>query len=166
MGFDPTVKLTRENVKSLPPLCTDGAWGTEMAKQGGGDPGYICDCWNLERPETVFAVAKAYVDALNAHDCDAARKLSTANAASHSDMWCRNVRSVEVLAWRTPIVEEPKWSGHRAPQEVTFVPVTMTVTWRPFHDDGTMNPGTRAWGYVLLRENATSPWRVSDQGPV
>lgn len=63
MGFDPTVKLTRENVKSLPPLCTDGAWGTEMAKQGGGDPGYICDCWNLERPETVFAVAKAYVDA-------------------------------------------------------------------------------------------------------
>ena len=40
MGFDPTVKLTRENVKSLPPLCTDGAWGTEMAKQGGGDPGW------------------------------------------------------------------------------------------------------------------------------
>ena len=63
MEFDPTVKLTRENLNGLPPVCTDGAWGTEMAKQGGGDPGYVCDCWNLERPDMVFAVAKAYVDA-------------------------------------------------------------------------------------------------------
>lgn len=144
-----------------------------VALTAGGALGWVA--WTGRQTATIsvppdsaspMTVAKAYVDALNAHDCDAARKLSTTNAASHSDLWCRNVRSVEVLAWRTPIVEEPKWSGHRAPQEVTFVPVTMTVTWRPFHDDGTMNPGTRAWGYVLLRENATSPWRVSDQGPV
>jgi len=62
MQFDPNVKLTRQNIKELPPLCTDGAWGTEMAKRGG-DPGYICDVWNLERPDAVFAVAKDYVDA-------------------------------------------------------------------------------------------------------
>ncbi len=62
MEFDPSVKLTCENIKDLPPLCTDGAWGTEMAKRGG-DPGHICDFWNLERPDTVFAVAKDYVDA-------------------------------------------------------------------------------------------------------
>ena len=62
MTFDPTVKLTRENLNDLPPLCTDGAWGTEMAKRGG-DPGHICDFWNLERPDTVLAVAKDYVDA-------------------------------------------------------------------------------------------------------
>ena len=63
MEFDPAVKLTRENIKDLPPLCTDGAWGTEMAKQGSGDPGYICDFWNLEQPQAVLAVAKSYVDA-------------------------------------------------------------------------------------------------------
>ncbi|MFO7973249.1 MAG: homocysteine S-methyltransferase family protein [Candidatus Hydrogenedentota bacterium] len=62
MEFDPNEKLTRENLKNLPPLCTDGAWGTEMARRGG-EPGHICDLWNLERPDTVFAVAKDYVDA-------------------------------------------------------------------------------------------------------
>ena len=62
MTFEPSAKLTRENLNDLPPLCTDGAWGTEMAKRGG-DPGHICDLWNIERPDAVQAVAKDYVDA-------------------------------------------------------------------------------------------------------
>jgi methionine synthase I (cobalamin-dependent) len=62
MAFDPTQKLTRENFAGLPPLTLDGAWGTEMARRGA-EPGQMCDPWNLEKPETVFEVAKAYVDA-------------------------------------------------------------------------------------------------------
>jgi 5-methyltetrahydrofolate--homocysteine methyltransferase len=60
--FDPNQKLTRENFKDLPPLCTDGAWGTEMQKLGA-KPGQMCDTWNVEEPDKVYSVAKSYVDA-------------------------------------------------------------------------------------------------------
>ncbi|UCG17651.1 MAG: homocysteine S-methyltransferase family protein [Phycisphaerales bacterium] len=62
MVFDPEMKLTRENFGSLPPLCTDGAWGTELQKLGA-PPGLICDTWNLEQPDKVLTVARSYVDA-------------------------------------------------------------------------------------------------------
>lgn len=62
MGFDATKKLTRQTLSSLPPLCTDGAWGTEMAKRGAL-PGSVCDLWNTDAPDKVLDVARAYVDA-------------------------------------------------------------------------------------------------------
>ncbi|HOE64904.1 MAG TPA: homocysteine S-methyltransferase family protein [Candidatus Hydrogenedentes bacterium] len=62
MGFDASVKLTKANFNDLPPLCTDGAWGTEMQKLGAR-PGQMCDVWNVEQPDKVFSVAKGYVDA-------------------------------------------------------------------------------------------------------
>ncbi|MCX7018384.1 MAG: homocysteine S-methyltransferase family protein [Candidatus Sumerlaeota bacterium] len=62
MPFNPNVKLTRENIKHLPPMLTDGAWGTEMQKLGA-KPGQMCDLWNVEQPEKVYSVAKSYVDA-------------------------------------------------------------------------------------------------------
>lgn len=62
MAFDPNTKLTRENFGALPPLCTDGAWGTEMEKLGA-DPGQMCDTWNVDEPDKVLSVAQAYVDA-------------------------------------------------------------------------------------------------------
>lgn len=62
MTFDAKQKLTRDNVSELPVLCTDGAWGTEMDRHGAA-PGELCDLWNVDHPERVEAVAKAYVDA-------------------------------------------------------------------------------------------------------
>lgn len=62
MQFDPNRKPDAETLRQLPPLCTDGAWGTELAKQGA-EPGQMCDTWNVDAPEKVLAVAKAYVDA-------------------------------------------------------------------------------------------------------
>jgi 5-methyltetrahydrofolate--homocysteine methyltransferase len=62
MGIDLSAKLTRQNFSSLPALCTDGAWGTEMAKLGA-QPGEMCDEWNVTAPDKVFSVAKSYVDA-------------------------------------------------------------------------------------------------------
>lgn len=44
------------------PLLTDGAWGTELQKQGL-PPGECPDLWNLQHPERVEAVAAAYCDA-------------------------------------------------------------------------------------------------------
>lgn len=62
MDFDPSRKLTREGLSSLPPLCTDGAWGTELLKLGG-DPDDLKDTWNLTAPERVLEVACSYVEA-------------------------------------------------------------------------------------------------------
>jgi len=62
MNFNPVRKLTRENLPDLPPLCTDGAWGTELMKLGGR-PGELKDLWNLTAPEKVFQVARSYVEA-------------------------------------------------------------------------------------------------------
>lgn len=42
------------------PVVTDGAWGTQM-QQRGLPIGAAPDPWNLERPETVAEVARAYV---------------------------------------------------------------------------------------------------------
>lgn len=44
------------------PVLTDGAWGTELQRQGLS-PGELADLWNLTHPERVEAVARAYVDA-------------------------------------------------------------------------------------------------------
>jgi 5-methyltetrahydrofolate--homocysteine methyltransferase len=44
------------------PVITDGAWGTELQRQGL-DPGESPDHWNLKHPECVEAVARAYVEA-------------------------------------------------------------------------------------------------------
>jgi methionine synthase I (cobalamin-dependent) len=44
------------------PLITDGAWGTELLALGL-PPGALPDAWNLEHPERVESVARAYVEA-------------------------------------------------------------------------------------------------------
>ncbi len=44
------------------PLITDGAWGTQLLVLGL-PPGALPDAWNLERPERVESVARAYVEA-------------------------------------------------------------------------------------------------------
>lgn len=62
MTFRPDTRLTRDNLRNLPALCTDGAWGTEMQKLGAA-PGQLCDLWNIDAPDKVYSVAKSYVDA-------------------------------------------------------------------------------------------------------
>ncbi|MBN2580754.1 MAG: homocysteine S-methyltransferase family protein [Pirellulales bacterium] len=53
---------TLNRLLAHPPVITDGAWGTQLQERGlpvGGFP----DAWNLERPEAVEEVARAYVEA-------------------------------------------------------------------------------------------------------
>ena len=51
----------REAVEAGRVLVADGAWGTELAKQGLA-PGEPPELWNLERPDAVQRVAEAYVE--------------------------------------------------------------------------------------------------------
>src|SRR5215469_11951954 len=43
-------------------LITDGAWGTELQKLGL-PPGVFADTWNMDQPERVESVARAYAEA-------------------------------------------------------------------------------------------------------
>ena len=62
MTFDAGRVPTREVLAGHAPLCTDGAWGTELQKRGAA-PGEMTDLWNVTAPDAVFAVAHAYVEA-------------------------------------------------------------------------------------------------------
>jgi hypothetical protein len=51
--------LTKENFKSLPPLCTDGAWGTELQKLDPKDIRYGLDrYYDNEKDEDFGALMK------------------------------------------------------------------------------------------------------------
>lgn len=107
-------------------------------------------------------VVKAFVAALDAHDCATARKLFVDRRPA--DQWCGDVLSLKRLRMRTPFAEKPQWSGHRSDQEVMDVGVTFDLRWRLFHNDGSMEEGPTTWGYTLVRDSARQPWRIADQG--
>ena len=56
------MKLLIEELVSIAPVLTDGAWGTELQARGL-EPGSCPDAWNLAHPERVEDVARAYVEA-------------------------------------------------------------------------------------------------------
>ena len=51
-----------EQLVAQRPIVTDGAWGTQL-QQRGLEVGACPDAWNLQHPDRVEAVARAYVDA-------------------------------------------------------------------------------------------------------
>lgn len=51
-----------ERLLAEKPVVTDGAWGTELQTRGL-EPGGCADAWNLEHPDRVEAVGRAYVEA-------------------------------------------------------------------------------------------------------
>ena len=109
-------------------------------------------------------VVATYLDALNAHDCDTAEALMTEGAEHQARSWCEDVASLGDVGVLAHSRELPEWSGHAGTDEVVRVPVTFDLSWRPLHDDGSMDEGATSWGYLLMRDSEDSPWRIADQG--
>jgi hypothetical protein len=109
-------------------------------------------------------VVTAYIDALNAHDCETAEFLMMEGAESTATQWCQDVASLTSVNVDGHFREPPGASGHSAGEEVANVPVTFDLNWRPFQDDGSMDEGATTWGYLLMRSSSGSPWRIFDQG--
>ena len=109
-------------------------------------------------------VVTAYLDALNAHDCDTAEAVTTDDATDSAESWCRKVTSLTNVDVRDHLTERPEFSGRSAPDEVATVPVTFDLDWRIFHGDVSMPEGPTTWGYRLVRDSPDSPWRIFDQG--
>jgi hypothetical protein len=109
-------------------------------------------------------VVTAYLDALNVHDCGTAAAVMTREARQSAETWCHQVASLSNVDVHDHVTEPPEDSGHSAPEEVADVLVTFDLRWRLFHDDGSMPQGATSWGYLLVRDSRTSPWRIFDQG--
>lgn len=104
-------------------------------------------------------VVTAYVGALNAHDCDTAEAVMAEGAKDSGRSWCDDVARLTHVDVHDHFTESE--SDHAV---VVNVPVTFDLTWRPFHDDGSMDEGATTWGYRLVRDSEHSPWRIFDQG--
>lgn len=107
------------------------------------------------------AVVAAYIDALNAHDCDTVRRL--VEDRTEAQRWCDDVFRLRHVKVADPFSEDPAWSGRQG-QQVMNVGVTFDLDWRLFHDDGSMPEGRTTWSYLLVRDAVGKPWRIGDQG--
>lgn len=109
-------------------------------------------------------VVVAYLDALDAHDCDTAKALMTGGAREIAADWCTDVASlddIEVGGWSASGL----WpAGAKRHPESADVAVTFDLDWRIFHGDISMPEGKTPWGYQLVRTGPDGPWRISGQG--
>jgi hypothetical protein len=112
------------------------------------------------------ALVRDYVAAVNRHDQPAVFALMTAEHAqvvrSASD-GLANVVSITDLALQTPRPSGGPGTGAAGYREAVFVPVTFTLHQ---HQAMSMPDGPTVWGYLLVRNNDTDPWRITDEGPV
>ncbi|MGH3333851.1 MAG: hypothetical protein ACRDPJ_21370 [Nocardioidaceae bacterium] len=110
-------------------------------------------------------VVRAYVDALDAHDFDTAGRLLTSESVEQvRDTWFEDVDRITDVQIGTTRAEEPRWTGHDEDEQVMRVPVTFDLRWRLLHNDGSLQEGPTAWGYLLVRGSDAEPWRIFDQG--
>ncbi|WP_262848769.1 DUF4829 domain-containing protein [Mumia quercus] len=112
-------------------------------------------------PEQVVA---AYVDALDAHDCDTASALRTRDSSESALSWCESVASLEEIEVGVHFPESRGYTEAEPREELVGVGVTFNLQWRPFRDDGWIEEGRTTWGYTLAREAETHPWRIVDEG--
>lgn len=109
-------------------------------------------------------VVAAFIDALNAHDCETAAELATSEHRSSATSWCSDVDRLRDVRIHDPRREQPEWVGRGAEEHVEAVQVEFDLDWRWFRSDGSMPEGPTTWGYVLVRDSDTDPWRILGQG--
>jgi hypothetical protein len=88
----------------------------------------------------------------------------TTGAEKSAKSWCDDVASLTNVHVSDHVKERPEYFGYSAAEEVVNVPVTFDLSWRPFHNDGSMREGPTTWGYLMVRDSADSPWRVFSEG--
>ncbi|WP_146211232.1 hypothetical protein [Quadrisphaera granulorum] len=109
-------------------------------------------------------VVRAYLDAIQAGDDDAAAAVSTPGYAD-SDPWQHGsdprLRDVSVSADSTPYDTASSPPALQAWEQVRYVTVTLTVTG---DGSGFSTDVPSGWGYVLVRHTDADPWRIAEAG--
>ena len=114
------------------------------------------------RAATPEEVVRAYLSALDAHDCDTATQVVARESRPATASMCGDVGGVRRADDRRASAGEPVSAGLPAGTQVVEVPVTLDVDWRLLHGAGERGP--HAWGYVLARTSSGQPWRIVDEG--
>lgn len=96
-------------------------------------------------------VVRAYVRAINAHDCTTARAL-----AAGADAWCGHSTLDDLRITGTT----DRTREGRPTEKVTQVLVEFTL----HGGDASMGEGRHGWGYLLDRSGPRGAWRIHDQG--
>ena len=95
-------------------------------------------------------VVKAYVAAMDGHDCATASRLMT-----YRNGWCPHLVSVDLLEVHDPFEEAP---------DRVDVGVELDLHWKLWSDGHAIMPGRQYWGYILERQQPGGPWRIVDEG--
>ncbi|MFE6968674.1 hypothetical protein [Isoptericola sp. NPDC057653] len=97
---------------------------------------------------TAEDVVRAYLTAVDAHDCATAQELTALPFATTTETMCHDAASLEITDLETV--------GTGA------VNAGFDVDWRFFADDGSIPEGGYWWTYFLTRD--ADGWRITDAG--
>jgi hypothetical protein len=95
-------------------------------------------------------VVAAYVDALDAYDCNTARAQWLSDTAA-PQMWCSAVRRAQIVSEMAPVHKSARID----------VPVMLNIRWRPFKDDGSIEGNPFGWTYILSQDSGSAA-RIGD----
>ncbi|MBG0827537.1 hypothetical protein HS041_07145 [Planomonospora sp. ID67723] len=107
------------------------------------------------------AVVSAYIDAINAHDSAAGRKLSTPSFAERQESLFDDAKFSHVRIGAPRPERDYAAPDDGSYREAVYVPVEFVLR---HSDEGSMPNGPTVWGYTLVRADAGRPWRIIDNG--
>lgn len=99
-------------------------------------------------------VVRAYVDAVQAGDCDAARAL----VEDEGQSWCGNVDITAMTVTSTTQERKATETGDGPMIQRVWVDLTTSG------GDGSLPDGDQMWSYLLERTGSNGAWRIYDQG--
>lgn len=109
-------------------------------------------------------VVTAYLHALDAHDCSAARRMTDLNARDTVGSFCTDVAHARLVRLGPFTSERPSDSGLPRTDDAVFDVATVRITSRFLHGSGSIPSCAGCWGYVLARTSHRAPWRIVDEG--
>lgn len=98
-------------------------------------------------------VVAAYIEALDAHDCDTATRLWLRDEDT-PQMWCSDVSRARIVGASHAV--------HESKRRID-VSLTLHMRWRPFSNDGTIPGDPFGWSYILTQDGKGA-WRIIDNG--
>lgn len=130
---------------------------------------------NATAPETVpssvprdaspTTVVHAFLDALNAHDVEAAKRSLSPEFEqrfeSSADSWFTNIVSITNIEVGDPLPQVPEGNGMSGYQQGVQVLTHFDLEQRTVVS---MHNGATSWGYMLARESDGDPWLIVSQG--
>ncbi|GAA1719111.1 hypothetical protein GCM10009809_13680 [Isoptericola hypogeus] len=102
-------------------------------------------------------VVRAYLQAIDVHDCDTAQDLTAPAFASTTETMCHDAASLEI----TDLTPLPAFSSPLG----AAVSAGFDVDWRLLTDDRSIPEGGFTWTYYLTRAGGTHDrWLIDDAG--